>query len=322
MNEAIKISSIHIYHPENIRNNQYYFDKYPNVKNLPELLNDFGQKQRYITIQPDENALTMSINALAPISDKDIDVLIFASTTMEYLSPLNALYLHHHLALKNECVCIDINGNCLGMLMALEQAAIILKMKKTAKKALIVASDHLSNLCNQNELFPSVLFGDAAVAMTLEKVQNGTSSGLMDSFYYTDSSFCRETRFPKHGFSQSQNMQDEKIYWGKFTTKECLPHAIYHIDKLLKNNGLTIDDISCFFFSQVMKSNISELAEALNIPNKKIEYIADEYGYTGATSPFIAYYCHQKKNLLRDEDIVLFWTLGAGYQFGIVLWKI
>ncbi|NYS36325.1 3-oxoacyl-ACP synthase, partial [Streptococcus danieliae] len=93
MNEAIKISSIHIYHPENIRNNQYYFDKYPNVKNLPELLNDFGQRQRYITSQPDENVLTMSINALAPMSDKDIDILIFASTTMEYLSPLNALYL-------------------------------------------------------------------------------------------------------------------------------------------------------------------------------------------------------------------------------------
>ncbi|WP_375038760.1 3-oxoacyl-[acyl-carrier-protein] synthase III C-terminal domain-containing protein [Acinetobacter sp. RW6] len=53
-----------------------------------------------------------------------------------------------------------------------------------------------------------------------------------------------------------------------------------------------------------------------------MEYVGDKYGYTGVSSFFLAYNNRLKKSLIKHGDIIVFWSLGAGYQIGVMLLKI
>lgn len=325
---SLKLAAIDTYHPSTIRNNQYYLDKFDDTEKLIEIFRKVGREKRHVISNSDENSLTMAISASNNVLKKhnvengDIDIIIFTSTTLEYLAPTNALWLHSILGIKNECVCFDINANCLGMFMALEQAAIILNSNKIYKRALVVGSDHMSKIGCETKPIPSTIVGDAAAAIILEKTLEKTDSGMMDRIYRTDSSFKDSIVLPPNGFSQSHTSNNEKISWGAFSGVESVEFAADALDDLLEKNQLNLEDISCFLFSQFTKFNIDLLQEKKNIPWDKIEYIGDQYGYTGANSLFIAYASRLKKGLIKEGDIILFWTLGAGYQAGLMLWKV
>jgi 3-oxoacyl-[acyl-carrier-protein] synthase-3 len=53
----------------------------------------------------------------------------------------------------------------------------------------------------------------------------------------------------------------------------------------------------------------------------KIIYIGDKYGYTGTTSPLISLYEGIQQGRIKRGDTVLFWTVGAGHQFIVMLFK-
>ena len=205
------------------------------------------------------------------------------------------------------------------MFIALEQATLLLASKDTYKRALVIGSDYLSKLGDTTQPIPFTIVGDAAAAIILEK--NEKSSGMIDRAYKTDSSFNDTIVYPPRGLSCSLN-KNEKIHWAPFSGVESAEFAVEALEKLLDKNKLKLDDISCFLLSQFTKSNIDILQEKLKIPNNKIEYIGDKYGYTGVSSFFIAYKSRLEQGLLKEGDIIAFWTLGAGYQTGVMLWKL
>ena len=323
MNTSVKVSAINVYHPSKVRGNDYFIGKYPEIKNTERMLASFGRNKRYIAESINENVLTMSIKAAKPIiQDENIDIILFASTTLECISPIHAIRLHKELNIKHSCVCIDMNSNCLGMITIFEQAFMMLKSKAAYRKALIFSADLFSRFTNPNDLMPEALMGDAAVAMVLEKVEDNSGAGLIDSIYFTDSQFVDTIVFPRHGVSHCTNMQTEKLYWNNFTGIQSLGFAIEGIKYQLEKHHLKLQDIRCFFFSQLSKVNIEKIKKGLNISWSNIEYIGDEYGYTGGNSPFVAYAHRLKKGLLHDGDFIIFWSLGAGYQTSVLLWKV
>lgn len=324
---SLNIAAVDIYHPETVRDNEYYLNKFKNNEKVKEILEKVGRNKRYVIGNAKENALTMAINASEKvlkthqIDDGDIDIIIFASTTLEYLSPTNAMWLHSALKIKKECVCFDINANCLGMFLSLEQASVLLESKESYKRALVVGADQLSKIGSEDTPIPSSIVGDAAVAIILEKVVDNSGSGMIDRVYQTDSSFNDTIVLPPKGFSCCETA-NEKIHWSTFSGIESVDFAAEALDDLLEKNNLKMEDVSCFLLSQFTKINIDILQEKKSIPWEKIEYIGDKYGYTGANSLFLAYANRLKKGLLRKGDIIVLWTLGAGYQTGLMLWRL
>lgn len=324
---SLNIAAVDIYHPETIRDNDYYLERFKENEKMPDLLKKVGRDKRYVIGDAEENALTMAISAAEKVLEKhnikngDIDIIIFASTTLEYLSPTNALWLHSALKIKNDCVCFDVNANCLGMFLALEQASVLLQSKESYKRALVVGADQLSKIGSEDTPIPSSIVGDAAAALILEKAADGSGSGMIDRTYQTDSSFKDTIVWPPKGFSCGESA-NEKIHWAAFSGIESVEFAAEALDELLDKHNLQLEDISCFLLSQFTKMNIDILQEKKNIPWEKIEYVGDQYGYTGANSLFLAYASRLNKGMLKKGDLIVLWTLGAGYQAGLMLWKL
>lgn len=111
--KGIKISAISTYHPETIRNNDYYLNKFEDKDILNRIFEKVGRNKRHVIIDEEENALTMAIHASKKllknynISHDSIDIIIFSSTTLQYLSPTNALLIHSELNIKTDCICFD-----------------------------------------------------------------------------------------------------------------------------------------------------------------------------------------------------------------------
>jgi 3-oxoacyl-[acyl-carrier-protein] synthase-3 len=60
---SLNIAAVDIYHPETIRDNDYYLERFKENEKMLELLKKVGRDKRYVIGDAEENALTMAISA-------------------------------------------------------------------------------------------------------------------------------------------------------------------------------------------------------------------------------------------------------------------
>jgi 3-oxoacyl-[acyl-carrier-protein] synthase-3 len=96
-----------------------------------------------------------------------IDLLIFCSQTPDYRMPATASVLHGKLGLAERCCAFDINQACASYVHSLQVAHSML-VAGTAKRALLINADALSQLVHPQDRSMLPLTGDAGVATLLE----------------------------------------------------------------------------------------------------------------------------------------------------------
>lgn len=331
MTLTIKIKEIAIYHPENAVDNEFYiehFKKTQDVDLTSFLENVLGRKSRYIIDNDDENSLTMGVEASkkalaqADMQAEDLDMIMFSSQVPEYTFPTNAVMLHREIGAGEKTGVIDSNANCSGMTIALDQASRFLLSHTHLNNLLLVGSDYLSLLANPEDSITYPNFGDVAVAVILEKVED-ENAGLLDSMYFTDSSNFDRVTYPQNGLSKAVNGKGSFDYmqWLPFDGDVSIANAQIMIKELLERNNMTPNDVNAYCLSQFAISNINLLQEHFNVEKEKMIFVGDEFGYTGTTSPLLALYRGITDGRIKRGDTVLFWTVGVGYHLIAVLYK-
>ena len=329
----IKIKSIEYYHPNTAFSNDYYINHFSKKGvDIQGLLNVTGREERYISTKEDENSLTMAIESCkrvlnsSKINKDEIGLVVFVSTTPEFLSPTNAIKIHHALGLSENCNAYDINGNCAGMIIALDQVCRTMKTNADIKYTLLIGSDILARNSRESEAITYANFGEAACAILLEN-SNDSSSDFIDSSSYVDSSLNHFINFPPKGFSEvlrnskNVNKENKQIEWIDFNTDRGFASSVTSINNILEKNNLTKNDIKLYCLSQFAKRNIDLIKDSLNEKEDKFPFIGDKFGYTGVTSPFIALAESIKENKIKRGDNFILWTVGAGVVASTVLMK-
>lgn len=324
----IKLKEVAIYHPNNIVKNDYYIDHFEKKgRDISNFLNVMGRKERYIIDNDHENTVTMGIEASklvlakAGLDGDAIDMIVFSSQVPERTFPTNAVHIHNAINGASHAIIMDSNANCAGMTVAVEQASRYMMSNPHVNKTLIVGSDYQSLVSNQEEEITYANYGDAAAAVILEKTEEAT--GFIDSLFEVDSDYRNFIVFPEMGLSRSIKEGENVgfIRWHPFDGSITLPAAYKLINRLLERNNLTSDDLNACCFSQFSLSNILKFQAELNIPNEKMIYIGDKFGYTGTSSPFIALHEGIKTGQIKRGDNVLFWTVGTGNLLIAMLFK-
>ncbi len=318
----VKINSIAISHGKKVVDNKYYFEHFKKRgKDIEHFFKDIlGRDKRYMIDNDKENTLTLAVDAAKSALEKselacsDIDMIIFSSQLAEYVAPPSSIYLHYILKGKKSCICYDVNANCTGMTICYEQAVKYMSVTPSVKKALIVGCDYISITINPDDEKFHGHYGDVACAVILEKTD--TEAGLIDSIVSTNSDQYDAAIFPPNGMSNMLHMMNMENRYLKSNPNDfdVAGEGIYSITSILERNNLKIDDISMFLFSQYAVINIQKIREELGIKEERSIYIGDEYGYTGTTSPFIAFYEAEKRGLIKRGDYYIMWTIGAGME--------
>ncbi|WCF11707.1 ketoacyl-ACP synthase III (plasmid) [Paenibacillus thiaminolyticus] len=316
---SVKIKEIVVYHPEKmVTNEELAKGLKDQAESMIDLWRYFGRDKRYLSGNG-ENTLEMAIKASRKLlretglSGSDIDMIVVSSGTHEYNIPTDASFVHQAIFGKNECVIYDTNANCVGMVVAFDHISRMMMQNPKMKYALLVGSEQLSLFYGENDIASLGLCGDAACAVLLERVE-GEGLGFMDSVYFTSTEKPEDLRLPGNGFSKSiVPGSDNKIYLADgYNVDLAFPTASANINKMLAENGVTKSQVSAYMLSQLNVNVIYRIADDLEDDIEKFPYIGDRYGYTGTSSPFIALYHAMGDKKLREGDLFVLWSVGAG----------
>lgn len=322
----IKIKDIAIYHPETVVENDHFIRHFESKgQNVTGLIRALGREKRYVAGQ-NETSLTMAIDVTHALLQKtgllptDLDLIVFTTQVPETTLPSNAIRLHDAIGAGPRTIVFDVNANCAGMVVALEQISQYMKASPTANRALIIGSDMWSLIHNENDPVSMIAFADGAAAMILEKTEEDV--GFIDAIYHVDSGTTDKMSYPAEGFAKGiRETGDLKhMVTFPFDTSMVLDASYEMIDELLKRNNLEPNDAK-YCFSQFTIKNIQGIQEHFDINDENMMFIADKYSYTGTSSPVFALHEGLEQGRIKRGDHVVFWTLGHGLQLVATLVK-
>jgi 3-oxoacyl-[acyl-carrier-protein] synthase-3 len=134
-----------------------------------------GIKQRHISTNEttSELATQAAKNALenAGVSVDEIDMILCATVSGEYISPNVACMVQRNLGASPRCRAVDINAACTAWIYLMETAAAYFS-RPGVNKMLVIGAESMSRILNWHERSTCVLFGDGAGAVVLEKGNN------------------------------------------------------------------------------------------------------------------------------------------------------
>jgi 3-oxoacyl-[acyl-carrier-protein] synthase-3 len=326
---GIKLSCIDVCHASKVVSNDIYLKHFEKQdKNVEHLLVDIMGRDKRFMLEENETSLSLAVKVSKSVLEKanlmaaDIDVIVYSSILSEYIAPPTSILLHKELNAGRNVMCFDMNANCAGMTVALEHISNYLMSSKRARRALIVGYDDIHSLTDPRNELCYGNYGHTSCAYILEKVED--ECGIVDTEYYINTEESHNVMYPNQGFSsffKSQDLNELNLKWVPFDGGACIYPATNIMKKMLNENGLTINEVSMFCFSQFAFINIKSIRELLGISEDKSVYIGDKYGYTGTSSPFIALYEAIKEGKVKRGDYLMFWTIGSGSESIVMLYK-
>lgn len=319
----VVIKSTAIYHPERMVKNEELVEEFKGYgKDIAHFLDAIGRKERYLDNSGSETSLSMAIKATENLlkaerlSGSDVDMIVFTSGTPEYTLPSNVSFIHKAIQGKNECIIYDLNANCVGMVVGIEQTIRAMKSNPRLKKAIVVGSEHMGRYAKREDEINRGVFGDGACAVLLESVTD-KDRGFIDSVYHTDSDSAEEMLFPACGMSKAVlhglNSEEVKIFMKPgYQSLRLAPAGKAGIEHLLKTNGFDKSSVKAYFVTQVSSKAGALFSQLLNEPMEKFIYVGDRYGYTGTSSPLFALHHAYNDERLKTGDLYVVWSVGAG----------
>ena len=259
----------------------------------------------------------------AGLKPNDIDLIIVATTTPDNTFPSTASKIQRNLGCK--ATSFDIQAVCAGFVYAISVAVAMLK-DGHGNKCLVIGADSMSKILDWNDRSTSVLFGDGAGAVILEKsfVKNEFIEhdqwGILAAKIFTDGEFY-DLLFTDGGVSKSKS-----IGFLRMNGKEIFKHAV---DKLsssllmcLEKCNMKINDIDWFIPHQANQRIINAVSNKVKIPQNKIISTISDHGNTSAASIPLALDVAVKKGNIKNGDILALQAIGGGLSWGSLILKI
>jgi 3-oxoacyl-[acyl-carrier-protein] synthase III len=278
-----------------------------------------GITQRHIAHEDQvasDLALIACQNAMqaAGVTNKDIDLIIVATTTPDMIFPSTACILQEKLGIDN-CPAFDVQAVCSGFVYALATADMFVSSGK-CRNALVVGSEIYSKILDWNDRSTCVLFGDGAGAVVLTQSEQ---PGIMSTHLHASGNYSKVLSVPGSiGGGEIQgtpfiSMDGSTVF--KFAVKvleEVVREAI-------AENNLQASDIDWLIPHQANIRIIKSTAKKLGIPMNKVVTAVSKHGNTSAASIPLALDMAVRDGRIHSDQLVLLEGVGGGFTWGAVL---
>ena len=292
---------------------------------------NLGIKERHI-LANDESAADIASraaeNALqnAGIAAEEIDLIIVATDTPEYLSPGTSVIVQHRLGAKNAGT-FDTNCACAGFVTALDTATKYIIADVQYKNILVVGVYAMTKFLDWTEKKTATIFADGAGAVLLQTDESGAHGVLaskleaMGEYHDFLGIFAGGSKTPITS-EVLENGYYNKVRFAKRTPPEINFVGWQRIVKELLNRvDLTLDDVNLFLWTQVNLGTIKEVMAALNQPFEKTHTIMDKWGYTGSACIPMVLHDAIEHGKLKRGDIVVFCASGGGINMAAMVFR-
>lgn len=320
-----KITGIGSYFPDNIVTN----DDLSKIMDTSDewISKRTGIRKRRLSIKENTSdlAIMAAKNALksANISAEDLDLIILATTTPDYLTPSTASIVQSKIGAEN-AACFDILAACSGFIYALKTGKSFIE-SGAYKRVLIIGAEVLSKFLDWQDRTTCVLFGDAAGAAVLEETED---MGIETVHIGTFGDRGHLIRCKSHPLNNPYYKEDletfDKVHMdGREVFKFAINIIPEEVNLILRENNLTLDDIKYIIPHQANLRIIESAAKKLDIGMDKFYVNLNEYGNTSSASIPLCLDEMEKRSLLNNGDKLITVAFGGGLTYGaaLIIWN-
>lgn len=253
----------------------------------------------------------------AKVSPEDIEAIIVATVTPDYLFPSTACIVQSRLKAKTACA-FDILAGCSGFLYAVHIARDMIDAGR-CKTVLAVGVEALSKVVDYKDRTTCVLFGDGAGAAVLRK---SDTPGVLSSQLGSDGDRWKLLYMPGGGSripATEQSVRD-RSHFLKMEGNEVFKEAVKAMEtasrQAVKLAGIKPEDIDLFIPHQANYRIIEATRKRMNFPEEKVVVNLDRYGNTSSASIPIALHEAVKGGRVSGGNTLLLAAFGAGFTWG------
>ncbi len=268
-----------------------------------------GMKERHFVAEDENHTMLAECAAKQAIERANIDksqigAVIVCTVSGDYFSPSCACLIQGRLGLSNDIIAFDLSAGCSGFVFGLDTIRAIM-MAKNIKYGLVVGAEVLSKKMDMTDRGTCVLFGDGAAAAVVS---------LSDSSY--------TSVIGVDGDEEMINIKSPNGFIhmdGQGTYKFAVATVPKVIEQVVRDAGLTYDEIDHYVLHQANLRIIESIAKKVKQPMGKFVVNIDKYGNTSAASVGLALNEAINDGRIKAGEKLLLCAFGAGRTWGAVV---
>ncbi|TAK67439.1 MAG: ketoacyl-ACP synthase III [Betaproteobacteria bacterium] len=278
-----------------------------------------GIRQRHIA-EAGETSSSLALEASkaaiasAGIGARDIDLIILATSTPDYIFPSTACLLQAKLGIKG-CPAFDLQAVCSGFVYALATADLFIRSGQH-RCALVVGAEVFSRILDWNDRGTCVLFGDGAGAVILRA---DAKPGIMASALHADGSHAGVLSVP--GNVRGGNVTGDPFL--RMDGPAVFKFAVRVLDEVARETlakcGRQVENIDWLIPHQANLRILEATAKRLDLPPEKLIVTVDTHGNTSAASVPLALDVALRDGRIKRGHHVMLQGVGGGFTWGAVL---
>ena len=294
------------------------------------LVENVGIHERHV-MADDETTSDMVVAASrqalerAGVAPTDLDLIIVATDTPDYLSPATASAVQGKLGARGAGT-YDVNCACAAWVTALDMAARYVATDADYRYILVAGGYGMTRYIDWTDKYTCTLFADGAgVALVGAGESPGFLSGklLADGQYhdalgiYSGGTYRPATPEVVNELGKPR-VQFVRKFPSTFNSENWPPL----VRDVVRKAGLTVDEIDFFVFTQLNLRTIEFMMDNLGQPLSKTHWIMDKWGYLGsACIPAALDDALERGVGPKVGDNVVFCASGGGLAMAASVWR-
>ena len=276
-------------------------------------------------VEPGRDASDLGAEALrqalaqAGLRGSDLDRLFFIdSISGDQPGPATANRVAAALGIHGTCGCLDLDNACVGFVSGLDLAA---RLVATGSGPVALVTSEVFSRVLDPDVDPRayIVFGDAASA-TIVGPSDTADYGVIATDFGNDGRNFEAVHVP-HG----ENGRGPILRFGAYgTTIASL--ALTDLKRasaaVLDKAGVRMSDVPWVLPHQPNGAFFDAFLRTLDVPEERTVRVVDELGSLGAAAVAVAFDRLLRTRPVRDGDLVLFVSVGAGSSRGAALLRV
>ena len=255
----------------------------------------------------------------ADLRASDIDAIVFATLSPEYMFPGSGVLLQAKLGVPS-IPCLDVRNQCSGFIYGLSIADAWIKTGQYKRVLLVGSEVHSAGLdltTRGRDL--AVLFGDGAGAAILGPTDD-PERGVLSTHLFADGAQARLLVLDVGGVAHNPRISHDLVDQGLhfpvmkghevfMAASKLMPESV-HV--ALKANGLAIEDIDLLVSHQANLRILEMVQKRLGLADEQVHNNVQRYGNTTAASIPIALHEALELERLERGDVLVLTAFGGG----------
>ena len=293
------------------------------------LVDNGGIEARHV-MADDEVTSDLVVNAAkqalqrADVKATDLDLIIVATDTPDYISPSTASVVQHKLGAIHAGV-FDVNAACAGWVSALDIAARFVATDVDINRVLVCGAYGMTRYLYWDDKKTATLFADGAGAVVVGATESvGYLAGKLEAdgqYHDALGIYTGGTAKPATLQNVTESGPPTVRFVRKFPSTFNSDRWPTLITSTLAKAEKTVEEVALFIFTQLNARTIETVMDRLHVPMERTNMVMDKWGYLGSACIPVAFDDAVEKAPLKDGDLVVFCATGGGLSMGCSAWQ-